>query len=80
MNSKEKVEKFLDYLEEQLELRNITVPRFAKMMGLPKSTVYSWLNRVSVMSLEKYYRALQVLGIKEKLIIARKTKKNNKDK
>lgn len=69
MTSKDKVDKFLDYLEEQLDNKNISVPKFAKMLEVPKSTVYAWLNRSSIMSLEKYYRALQALEIEEKLFI-----------
>lgn len=69
MTSERKVERFLDCLEEQLHKRGISVVEFAKMLGVPKSTVYGWLNRVSVMSLEKYYRALEALDIEEKLFI-----------
>jgi len=67
--SQEKVEAFLVYLEEQLNLQNLSAPGFAKKMAVPKMTVYKWLRRESVMSLEKYYRALQVLGISESLFI-----------
>lgn len=69
MTSEQKVKKFLEYLEGQLENKNITAPQFARMIGVPKSTVYSWLNGVSVMSLEKYYRALEALEIEEQLFI-----------
>lgn len=69
MKSRKKVEAFLLYLEKQLDEKNLSVPQFAKMLGVPRVTVYTWLNRKSVMSLEKYYRALEVLGIDEKLFI-----------
>lgn len=67
MTGDEKVEKFLQYIEKQLDEKNMTVTEFAEKMGVPRSTVYSWLNGSAVMSLEKYYRALQALGIEEKL-------------
>lgn len=67
MTAEEKVEKFLVYLEKQLDEKNMSVPELAQKMEVPRSTVYSWLNRSAVMSLEKYYRALKALGIEEKL-------------
>lgn len=69
MKSREKVEAFLQYLEKQLDEQNLSVPQFAEMMKVPRVTVYTWLNRKSIMSLEKYYRALEVLGIEERLFI-----------
>lgn len=71
MNKKvaqKKVEKFLRFLEHQLDKQYLTVPEFADKMGVPKATVYTWLNRKSVMSLENYYKALEVLGLKEEIV------------
>lgn len=66
--AKKKVESFLQILETRLDELNLTVPEFAAKMGLPKATVYTWLNRKSVMSLENYYKALTVLGLKETIV------------
>lgn len=67
MESIDKVEKFLQRLEAELDKKGMSIPQFAKLMGVPKMTVYKWVRRESVMSLEKYYRALQVLGLEETL-------------
>lgn len=63
----EKVEVFLQRLEDELDKQNLSVPQFAKKMGVPKVTVYAWLNRENIMSLEKYYLALEALGLDEEL-------------
>ena len=67
MTSKKRVQKFLGYLEEQLEDQSISITKFAKDMGVSRHTVYTWLWGDAVMSLEKYFKALDVLGIEEKL-------------
>jgi predicted transcriptional regulator len=66
-DGKEQVEKFLLLLEETLDEKNLSVPQFAELMGVPKMTVYKWVRRESVMSLEKYYRALKVLGLESNI-------------
>lgn len=68
MNSYEKVDAFIDILESELDKRHMSIPEFAKQMGVPKMTVYRWVKRLSIMSLEKYYRALKVLGMEDKAI------------
>lgn len=65
--NEQKVENFLQYLENQLDEKNLSVPQFADLMGIPRATVYTWLNRKSVMGLDMYYKALEVLGVEEKL-------------
>lgn len=70
MNKNEqKVEMFLQYLEKQLDDKNLSVPEFADQMEIPRATVYTWLNRKSVMGLDMYFKALEVLGIEEKLFV-----------
>lgn len=67
MDSKERVEQFLLKLEAELEKKGMSVPQFAEKLGVPRMTVYKWVNRESVMSLEKYYRALKVLGLEDNI-------------
>ena len=67
MNESKSVDKFVKFLADHLNGAGLSIPEFAGRMGVPKSTVYAWINRSSVMSLEKYYRALKVLNITEKL-------------
>lgn len=78
--SDEKVERFLKYLESELKAEKITVPQFAKLMKVPSMTVYKWLNRDSVMSLTKYFTALEVLGIETSLSRKPKVIKSTKIK
>jgi len=62
-----KVELFLQRLEAELDKQDLTVPQFADKMGVPKVTVYAWLNRDNVMSLKNYYKALKALGLTEEI-------------
>lgn len=57
------VEQFLKLMEYYLDKNNMSVPEFARRMGIPKSTAYSWLNRKSIMSLKSYYKAIKVLNM-----------------
>lgn len=68
MNEKQAVNNFVKFLKKHIAKAGLSIPEFAEKMGVPKSTVYAWINQSSVMSLEKYYRALKVLNITEKLI------------
>lgn len=65
----EKVEKFLVFLEAELDRRNMSVPELADLIGVPHSTVYTWVNRVAIMGLDKYYKLLEVLGLEENLTV-----------
>ena len=61
----EKVELFLKTLKSELEKQGISIPKFASQMNVKKVTVYAWLKKENVMSLEKYYKALEILGLQE---------------
>lgn len=63
----DKVEKLIQRLEKELDNQNITVYKLAQMMGKPKITVYRWFRREAVMGMDNYYKALEVLGLKEKI-------------
>jgi len=62
-----KVDKFLDLIETQIIEQNLTIAGFARIMEVRRNTIYMWLKGESIMTLEKYYRALDVLGLKEKI-------------
>lgn len=58
------VEEFCVNLEKALALRDMTIPEFAKLMGVTKVAVYNWINGVSIMRLDKYFKALEILKSK----------------
>ncbi len=74
MEIDQKITEFLESLENKLIEKNFTVPEFAKRMGVSKVIVYKWLQKEKIMSLENYYKALEVLGLESKLIKKRKKK------
>lgn len=55
------VTEFCINLEKALALRDMTIPEFAKEMGVTKVAVYNWINGLSVMRLDRYFKALEVL-------------------
>lgn len=67
----EKIQKFLTTLQDQLYHQKISKEQFAEKMGVTLQTVYNWLTGKSKMSLESYYKALEILGAEDNL----KTKK-----
>lgn len=61
-----KIDNFLKTLRSKLEEKHLSVPQFANKMGIPRATIYAWLNKKSIMSLAMYYKACEVLKIKTK--------------
>jgi len=68
MTDNEKVTRFARFLALELEKRHISIPQFAKKMGVAKRTPYKWLSGEWNMGLDKYYKALDILGITEQYI------------
>lgn len=68
---KEKIQEFLKTLQDQMYYQKIEADEFCEKMGITRQTLYNWINGKSKMSLESYYRALDILGAKEQI----KTKK-----
>ena len=66
--SEQKVKDFTTFLGEELKRQEITIPEFAKRMGVTKQIVYKWLDGTYIMTLKNYYKALEVLGIDESYV------------
>jgi transcriptional regulator with XRE-family HTH domain len=68
MNDIEKVKEFMKKLEDTLKKKGISKPNFAKEMGVGKMQVYRWISGEQIMTLEKYYRALEILEMTDEVI------------
>jgi len=64
----EKREKFIKLLKQELQNRNIGIKQFATMVGVTRMAVYRWFSGKSAMSLDMYYKILEVLGWEDKAI------------
>jgi len=64
----EKRERFIKLLKQELQNRNIGIMKFASMIGVTRMTVYRWFNGKASMSLDVYYKILEVLGWEDKAI------------
>lgn len=69
MNMDNKVDIFIDWLQNELKEQRISIAEFARKMGVVRNLVYKWINRESTMGLDKYFKALEVLGVKEEDIL-----------
>ncbi len=58
------IKEFLETLNEAMAKNDLSVPEFAKLMGVSKHAVYHWLNGVNIMTLDKYLKAKKILKIK----------------
>ena len=70
-----KVDLFIEFLKNELDEQRISVAEFARRMGIVRALVYKWINRESVMGLDKYYKALEVLNVTEEDVLNFKPKK-----
>lgn len=60
--AKKDIDIFLKKLEIELVRSSISIPQFAKLIGVSREAVYQWFSGKSIMNLERYYRILEVLG------------------
>lgn len=60
-----KVREFLSELGDELKKRNILPAQFARLMGVSRQMMAKWMSYRSIMSLDKYFKALRILGIDE---------------
>lgn len=70
-----KVDLFIEFLKNELDEQRISVAEFARRMGIVRALVYKWINHESIMGLDKYYKALEVLNVTEEDVLNFKPKK-----
>ncbi len=75
--SQARVKRFVDRLEDELIKQNMTVPVFAKKMGLTRRAIYRWMLGETTMKLDSYYKALEVLEIDDDTYIKRESDVKN---
>jgi len=69
MTTEEKINMFIAFLKNELYEQRISVADFAKKMNVQRNGVYKWLKKENIMGLDKYFRALEVLGVTEQDIL-----------
>jgi ribosome-binding protein aMBF1 (putative translation factor) len=61
--SQDQVEKFLQFVEQEMDNKNLSVPDLARIMEMPRASLYPWFNRKVIPSIKNCYRILAALGI-----------------
>lgn len=69
MTTEEKINMFIAFLKNELYEQRISVADFAKKMNVQRNGVYKWLKKENIMGLDKYFKALEVLGVTEQDIL-----------
>jgi transcriptional regulator with XRE-family HTH domain len=68
-----RVKRFVNRLEDELIKQNLTVPAFARKMGMTRRGVYRWILGETVMRLDSYYKVLEVLKIDDNTYIKKES-------
>lgn len=58
-----KAEELTQFIVDQVELRNISVTRFCRELGIKRSTFYAWKNKNNLVSLTIADKALHFLNL-----------------
>lgn len=63
--SKNKIDKFITFLEDQIDEQGLSLEQLTKKAGVSRMGLHYWLHRERTMSLENYYKLLEALGFEE---------------